>query len=177
MRRFSRLFVVLAILLSGTVLVPYASSPSERFGWQLFADAYKPDLSVTKADSSDPAVVGDSLTYTLTVTNNGPSEATGVTINDKLPQNVTFGSATPSQGTGCSGTSTISCTLSTLANGAVATVMIVVTPTKVGLITNAAIVMGNEPDSNIANNLATEYTNISAGLYRIYLPQVMKNYQ
>jgi YVTN family beta-propeller protein len=42
MRRFSKLLVVLAILLSGTVLVPYAAFPSERFGWQLFADVYKP---------------------------------------------------------------------------------------------------------------------------------------
>jgi hypothetical protein len=96
-----------------------------------------------------------------------------VTINDKLPQNVTFGSATPSQGTGCGGTSTITCTLGTLANGAVATVTIVVTPTKVGLITNAANAMGNEGDSNTANNLTIEYTSISA--YRIYLPIVLKN--
>jgi uncharacterized repeat protein (TIGR01451 family) len=176
MRRFSRLLVVLAILLSGTVLVPYAAFPSERFGWQLFAGVYKPDLSVTKADSSDPVVAGDTLTYTLTITNNGPSEATGVTLADILPNSVTFGSATPSKGS-CSGTSTVICDLGTLANSASATVTIIVTPTQVRLITNAAIVMGNEPDSNIANNLATEYTDISAEQYRTYLPTVLKNHQ
>jgi uncharacterized repeat protein (TIGR01451 family) len=175
MRRFSRLFVVLAILLSGTVLVPYAASPNERFGWQLFANAYKPDLSVTKADSSDPVVAGGTLTYTLTVTNNGPSEATGVTLADILPNTVTFGSATPSQGSCSKLDSTVTCSLGTLANGASVTVTMVVTPTRAGLITNAANVMGNEGDSNTANNLTTEYTNISQ--YCIYLPIVLKNHQ
>jgi uncharacterized repeat protein (TIGR01451 family) len=175
MRRFSRSLVVLAILLSGTVLVPYAAFPSERFGWQLFADAYKPNLSVTKADSSDPVVAGDTLTYTLTITNNGPSEATGVTLADILPNSVTFGSATPSQGSCSKLDGTVTCSLGTLANGASLTVTIVVTPTQVGLITNAANVMGNEGDPDTADNLTTEYTNISQ--YRVYLPIVLKNHQ
>ena len=51
-----------------------------------------------KSESPAPAVAGQPLTYTLTVTNNGPSNATGVTVTDPLPAALSFVSATPSQG-------------------------------------------------------------------------------
>ena len=47
------------------------------------------DLSIAKVDSPDPVVQGSSLTYTVTVTNNGPSNATGVVMTDTLPAGVT----------------------------------------------------------------------------------------
>jgi uncharacterized repeat protein (TIGR01451 family) len=40
------------------------------------------DLFLTKNDSPDPAVPGTSLTYTIMVTNNGPSDVTGATVID-----------------------------------------------------------------------------------------------
>src|SRR5205807_7857286 len=86
------------------------------------------DLSITKTDSQDPVTEGNNLTYTITVTDNGPNNATNVTVTDTLPANVTFVSATPAQGS-CSGTSTITCNLGTINNAANATVLINVTPT------------------------------------------------
>ena len=118
------------------------------------------DLSVTKVESFDPVAVGNALTYTLTVTNHGPSDATGVTLTDVLPTGMTLVSATPSQGTGCSGTSTITCNLGALANGATATVTIVVTPTVAGTIPNTASVTGNEFDPNMGNNTDTAVVNV-----------------
>lgn len=119
------------------------------------------DLGVSKVDSSDPSRAGRDLTYTLTVTNNGPNPATGVTATDTLPSGLAARSSTASQGT-CSGTTTVTCALGDLASGASATVTIVIRPTAAGTITNTASVSGNQPDPNSANNTATQDTAISA---------------
>ena len=58
------------------------------------------DLTLGKAASPDPATAGLPLTYTLTVTNNGPDPAAGVRLIDRMPaRNLSVNSATPSQGT------------------------------------------------------------------------------
>ena len=57
------------------------------------------DLRVTKAVSDAAPAVGGLMTYTIAVTNLGPSAATSVTISDVLPASVAFVSATASQGT------------------------------------------------------------------------------
>jgi uncharacterized repeat protein (TIGR01451 family) len=56
------------------------------------------DLSLTKARIAGPDVTG-STTYQLTVTNDGPSDATGITVTEQPPPGAAFDSATPSQGT------------------------------------------------------------------------------
>jgi uncharacterized repeat protein (TIGR01451 family) len=118
------------------------------------------DLAITKVDSVDPARVGRNLTYTITVTNNGPATATNVTVTDDLPGSLTARSASASQGS-CSGTSTVTCSLGQLANGASATVTIVVRPTSAGQITNTASVTASEPDDNTADNSASQETTVS----------------
>src|SRR6185295_13387769 len=66
------------------------------------------DLSIIKGESRDPVMVGNNLTYTLTIRNAGPDDAADVAVSDPLPAGVNFGSATSSQGT-CSGTMTVTC--------------------------------------------------------------------
>src|SRR5262245_41468501 len=55
------------------------------------------DLSVTKTDSPDPVSAGASLTYMITVTNNGPNVA-AAELNDSVPANTTFVSLTAPAG-------------------------------------------------------------------------------
>jgi uncharacterized repeat protein (TIGR01451 family) len=117
------------------------------------------ELSITKADFPDPVFIGQPFTYTLTVRNNGPNNATGVTVTDPLPGGVGLISSTPSQGS-CSGTSTVSCALGILGNGASATVTIVVTPTSAGTLTNTASVSGILSDLNPGNNSVTIATTV-----------------
>jgi uncharacterized repeat protein (TIGR01451 family) len=45
---------------------------------------YFTDLAVTKTDSPDPVKIGQNITYTITVTNNGPDRATGVYAVDNI---------------------------------------------------------------------------------------------
>ncbi|HBJ34767.1 MAG TPA: hypothetical protein DDZ51_08390 [Planctomycetaceae bacterium] len=57
------------------------------------------DMGVTKSVSAANAQPGDQLTYTIVVTNNGPSVARGVTLTDLLPAGTTFISGTGPGGT------------------------------------------------------------------------------
>lgn len=117
-------------------------------------------LAVTKTDTPDPVIIGNPLTYTITVVNYGPSDATGVRLSDDLPTEVTLGQVTPSQGT-CSETDPIVCDLGSMVNGATVTVSIVVTPTNVGIITNTVVVSQAEFDPNLIDNTAEESTSVN----------------
>ncbi len=120
------------------------------------------DLSITKVDSPDPVTAGSNLTYTLTVTNNGPSDATGVMVTDTLPAGATFDPANSTPGCTEAG-GVVTCAIGNLANGANATVTIAVTvdpATPVGTITNTATVTGQEKDSNMGDNTASTDTTI-----------------
>src|SRR5205823_4697500 len=48
------------------------------------------DLAVTKGDNPDPVRAGMNLTYTITVSNTGPSDANAVQLSDMVPTNTTF---------------------------------------------------------------------------------------
>jgi uncharacterized repeat protein (TIGR01451 family) len=119
-----------------------------------------PDLAITKADAPDPVTLGSNLTYTLTVTNNGPDPSTDSTVTDTLPAGVTFMSATPSQGSCSQLGGTVTCTLGPLAVGASATIEIVVTvdATAVCPLSDTATVVGAETDPVANNNSATAET-------------------
>ncbi len=80
-------------------------------------------LSLTKSASPNPVTVGSFLTYTLAVRNVGGATATGVIVDDTLPDEVEFDSVTVSQGS-CTGGFTVSCDLGDLASGTTATVTI-----------------------------------------------------
>ena len=82
------------------------------------------DVSLTKTDLVDPVVAGQNITYTVSVTNNGPNTAVGVTVSDTLPAGTGFVSATPSVGT-CSSSSPISCSLGDLVSGQNVTITVV----------------------------------------------------
>src|SRR5262249_56586162 len=51
----------------------------------------KADLAITKTDGVTSAVPGSSPTYTIAVSNNGPSAVTGAGVSDALPAGVTGG--------------------------------------------------------------------------------------
>ncbi len=76
------------------------------------------DLALTKTAAPDPVVAGGRVTYTLTATNFGPSDAGTVVVSDELPAGLTFTDAIPDE---CTTTGQrVSCTGGTLAAGGTA---------------------------------------------------------
>ncbi|QDV71242.1 Large cysteine-rich periplasmic protein omcB precursor [Rosistilla carotiformis] len=121
------------------------------------------DLSITKADTPDPVVAGNTLTYTLTVLNNGPVDATGVTVVDTLPTNVQIDTITTSQGTSTTNGNVVTVDVGSIANGGNATIVITVTvdPDVTSQISNTATVSGDQPDDDPSNNTATAPTDVN----------------
>ena len=129
----------------------------------LVADPRRANLELVKSDSPDPVPLGEDLTYTLSIANHGPSDASAVTVTDTLPASVEFLSATPSQGSCLHLAGSVSCDLGDLAEQASATVTIKVVPTTVGTIVNQASVDSAQADDNPADNSDTEQTVVGPG--------------
>lgn len=123
------------------------------------------DLSVVKTDQTDPVVVGQDLSYTLVVTNNGPSLATNVVLTDTPPPGVIFVSAVPSQGTCSHNAGVVTCSLGTLAAGAQATVTVTIQPTvnNIGTIVNISEVRSDAIDPTPNDNRDDEPTQVLSG--------------
>src|SRR5206468_4659239 len=107
------------------------------------------DLTVTK---TGPAAVNaaKNVTYTITVTNNGPSSASTVVVHDTLPGNVTFVSAS-NGGTEAGGVVTWPAAAS-LANGASLSRTVTVTAPTTGTLLNVARADAATIDPDSTNN-------------------------
>ena len=119
------------------------------------------DLSVTKTGSVNPAHIGQPLTYTIVVRNDGPYAAANVTLTDDLPKNAGYGDPSTTRGT-CTikpAKRLMTCNLGTIQSGSSVTVTIVIKPTSKGTITNTVFVSAaSPPDPNMANNTAVATT-------------------
>ena len=95
-------------------------------------------------------LAASNLVYTISVTNFGPSSASGVVVTDTLPLTVTFVSAS---GNGINNSGVVSWTLGTLASGQVSNLTVTVTAPASGSLTNVASVSSPTGDPNSTNNV------------------------
>jgi large repetitive protein len=114
------------------------------------------DLAVVKSVVEPaPYTVGQTITYNVVASNNGPVNATSVTVDDVLPSSLTFVSADPaSEYNSTTGVWTVG----NLANGANRTLKIRATINAIGTITNTAIVKGPNNDPSKAGNDTSRVT-------------------
>jgi uncharacterized repeat protein (TIGR01451 family) len=119
------------------------------------------DLSISATDSPDPIATNGQLTYTIQVTNNASTEATGLVVTDMLPANVTFVSATSASGTCTTFGNSVNCTLPSLSAGSSATITIIIKPLAVGTCINTVSVSANEFDPDTNNNSASQTTTVT----------------
>jgi len=113
------------------------------------------NLTVEKLPASQTVPAGDDVSWTVVVTNQGPSTATNVALDDALPPGLTLISAKAEPPGSCTGTT---CDLGTLDAGATREVDIVAgsTPALQGqTLTNTATVSAAEEETDPDDNTAT----------------------
>lgn len=104
------------------------------------------------------ASVSTEITLTITVTNQGPSNVTGLTLVDGLPTGAALSSSDPEPPVCTMLGNTLTCALGDLATGQQKVVKIVIlTPVLPGKITNIVNVTANQADPDLSNNqISTE---------------------
>ena len=142
------------------------------------------DVAVVKAGPPSPVPANSDITYSITVSNNGPVTANNVVLTDALPPGTTFQSLmlltsfgttfpppmcnTPPVG----GTGTITCTIPTLpavpGTGIPTSLQYAltlhVTPGAGATLSNTATVSFQGIDTNPSNNVSTASTAVTGGL-------------
>ncbi len=152
---------------AGTASVVVTTPSGSNAANTLFTYEVLADLAVTLTSSPNPVLASGNLTFTLSLTNNGPSAAVNPTVSLPLPAALTFVSANAPDGwqisnpaVGAGGTVTIS--HSTLANGATATFTViskVIAATPNGTQWNAVATCGSSSrDLTSTNNSSSSPT-------------------
>jgi uncharacterized repeat protein (TIGR01451 family) len=164
---------------SGTILSNTAavtsdtgeSSPGNESATATTTVAASADLAVTKIDTPDPVTAGTNLTYTITVTNNGPSNAASVALSDTLPAGTTFVSLSSPGGWSCTTPAVgaggmVSCSIASLTSGSAAFTLTVAVGASVAdgtVLSNTAAVSSATTDPSPGNESATATTTVSNG--------------
>lgn len=123
------------------------------------------DLNLGISDAPDPIFAGSNITYTVSLTNNGPLTASGVVFSDALPPTLGFVSAVSSIGSCGAAGNTVSCNLGDMASGARATITIIARALGSGQLTNIVTASSGTPDLTPASAFAVTTVQGAANLF------------
>lgn len=111
------------------------------------------DLKVVKTVNTNTPTIGGNVMFSISASNMGPDNATGVSVTDLLPLGYTYVSSTASTGSYVNATGIW--TIGALANAANATLTITATVNATGPYVNTAVIKGTENDPDLSNNTST----------------------
>ncbi len=143
-------------------------TPANNSATDTDTQSSRADLAIVKTIAVPRPEVGANVTFTLTVTNNGPSAATGVKVNDPLPAGYSFVSdngataATYDETTGL-------WTIGAMALNGTASLQIIATINTTGTYVNTASVSGDQTDPISTNNQSTAGVEQQLLLPKVYL--------
>jgi uncharacterized repeat protein (TIGR01451 family) len=124
------------------------------------------DLALGMTASAASVVASNTVSYTLWVTNFGPSVSSNVVVSDTLPLGATFISASPSKGTASStstnGATVVTWSVGTLIINEIQSLTLVAQANLVGTATNSAIVSAFTADPNPDENSASALVSVIA---------------
>jgi uncharacterized repeat protein (TIGR01451 family) len=131
--------------------VPTPEPPDQ--GGVLPADGPNADLAITKTVSPRSARPGDPVTYTITVTNDGPDTAEDVVVSELRPRNSETLRLRTTRGT-CRGDRPASCDIGMLADGQRAVITVTTAAGDPGRSVNRVAVGSGSNDPDLGNNVA-----------------------
>jgi uncharacterized repeat protein (TIGR01451 family) len=134
-------------------------------GALLTASGSSADLSITGSASPIPVASGKTITYSLTVANAGPDDATGTLVVNPAPQGTSIVSATSSQGQCVTTPQSAACSLGTVPNGGTVAITITANVFAPGgsTLVDAPNVSSDIFDPNLSNNSTTINTPVVGG--------------
>lgn len=154
-----------------TVITTADSAVSARS----FSVGVAADLAVSQSQSTNTVLQNQPLTYTIAVTNRGPSAASAVVVSNTLPAGVVVTAATASQGTVQRTDRLITVALGALNSGTAASLVVTVIPTASGPMTNRVAVAGGELDPDPSNNSSTLSSQVLANPAMLRLERLAGN--
>lgn len=135
------------------VIVTDGSSSTCNTSITIIGASCSADMKIEKAVNNLNPIVGSKVVFTLTATNLGAANATGVVVNDVLPSGYTFLSSITT--TGSYTISNGNWTIGNLANTGVATLTITAKVKSTGVYLNTATITSTTSDSVSGNNIST----------------------
>jgi uncharacterized repeat protein (TIGR01451 family) len=144
--------------------VIYDSQPNTNLNGtaQVVTTVIAPDVALGMTGSPSTVFIGQNVTYTLSVINNGPPSALAVAVTNTLPPNVVFEGATVPLGvTYTASQNTVIFNIGTMTNGQTDTLSILALASSAGEATNTAIVGDSLDDTAYADNVASAVTTIT----------------
>lgn len=120
------------------------------------------DLMVIQSTDKPIVYVNDKLKYTITVTNNGPSDASRIILTNILPSNVDLISVFCPHGSYTHSDRLINFRLGKLASHGSIVVTVTILPKTLGPMQNFTRVIAKQHDPNLDNNTYIETTTVAA---------------